>query len=121
MMLRLLTATLLLAIATPAAAAPAAAASPAAAAPDAPSDEVAGYIKGCEAKDGEACFNLAIAAMAIMLFTPEAVVGVSFQMSFSAVAALISGYAALDQVPPDLPRLAKPFRLAELARALGAL
>ena len=34
---------------------------------------------------------------------------------------LISGYAALDQVPPDLPRLAKPFRLAELARALGTL
>jgi competence protein ComEC len=38
--------------------------------------------------------GLAIAAMLIMLFTPEAVVGVSFQMSFSAVLALISGYAA---------------------------
>jgi competence protein ComEC len=38
--------------------------------------------------------GLAIAAVLIMLFTPEAVVGVSFQMSFSAVAALISGYAA---------------------------
>ena len=34
---------------------------------------------------------------------------------------LISGYAALDQVPPDLPRLAKPFRVAELARALETL
>jgi len=38
--------------------------------------------------------GLALAAMAIMFFTPEAVVGTSFQMSFSAVAALISGYAA---------------------------
>ena len=34
---------------------------------------------------------------------------------------IISGYADLDQVPPDLPRLAKPFRLAELARSLAAL
>ena len=34
---------------------------------------------------------------------------------------LISGYAGIDQVPPDLPRLAKPFRLAELARSLAAL
>lgn len=39
--------------------------------------------------------GLAIAAMVIMLTTPEAVVGVSFQMSFSAVAALIAGYAAV--------------------------
>jgi competence protein ComEC len=38
--------------------------------------------------------GLALAAMLIMLFTPEAVIGTSFQMSFSAVAALISGYAA---------------------------
>jgi competence protein ComEC len=38
--------------------------------------------------------GLAMAAMAIMLATPEAVVGVSFQMSFSAVIALICGYAA---------------------------
>ncbi len=38
--------------------------------------------------------GLAIAAALIMLTTPEAVVGVSFQMSFSAVAALITGYAA---------------------------
>jgi CheY-like chemotaxis protein len=34
---------------------------------------------------------------------------------------LISGYAALDQIPPDLPRLPKPFRAAELARSLAAL
>jgi competence protein ComEC len=38
--------------------------------------------------------GLALAAMLIMIFTPEAVIGTSFQMSFSAVAALISGYAA---------------------------
>jgi len=38
--------------------------------------------------------GLAIAAMVIMLTTPEAVIGVSFQMSFSAVLALITGYAA---------------------------
>jgi competence protein ComEC len=38
--------------------------------------------------------GLALAAMLIMVFTPEAVIGTSFQMSFSAVAALISGYAA---------------------------
>jgi competence protein ComEC len=38
--------------------------------------------------------GLALAAMLIMLATPEAVIGTSFQMSFSAVAALISGYAA---------------------------
>jgi competence protein ComEC len=38
--------------------------------------------------------GLALAAMVIMLATPEAVIGTSFQMSFSAVAALISGYAA---------------------------
>jgi competence protein ComEC len=42
--------------------------------------------------------GLAIAAMVIMLSTPEAVVGVSFQMSFSAVAALICGYAAANTV-----------------------
>jgi competence protein ComEC len=39
--------------------------------------------------------GLALAAMAIMLITPEAVVGAGFQMSFSAVLALIAGYAAL--------------------------
>ena len=38
--------------------------------------------------------GLAIAAMVIMLTTPEAIIGVSFQMSFSAVLALITGYAA---------------------------
>lgn len=38
--------------------------------------------------------GLALAACALLLATPEAIIGVSFQMSFSAVLALISGYAA---------------------------
>jgi len=39
--------------------------------------------------------GLALAATALMLIEPQEVPGVSFQMSFSAVLALISGYAAL--------------------------
>jgi competence protein ComEC len=39
--------------------------------------------------------GLALAAMALMLLAPQEVPGVSFQMSFSAVLALISGYEAL--------------------------
>ena len=39
--------------------------------------------------------GLALAAMVLMLAEPQEVPGVSFQMSFSAVLALISGYAAL--------------------------
>ncbi len=39
--------------------------------------------------------GLAVAATALMLAEPQEVPGVSFQMSFSAVLALISGYAAL--------------------------
>ena len=46
--------------------------------------------------------GLALAAMAIMLIAPNEVVGVSFQMSFSAVLALIAGYEALR---PALARL----------------
>ncbi|WP_375391691.1 PAS domain S-box protein [uncultured Sphingomonas sp.] len=34
---------------------------------------------------------------------------------------VISGYAGLDQIPPDLPRLSKPFRLADLAQSLARL
>ena len=34
---------------------------------------------------------------------------------------VISGYAGLDEIPPELPRLAKPFRADELAQRLGAL
>ena len=36
-------------------------------------------------------------------------------------ALLVSGYAEVDQVAPDLPRLAKPFRQADLAASLAAL
>ena len=39
--------------------------------------------------------GLAIAAMVLLLATPEAILSASFQMSFSAVAALIAGYAAV--------------------------
>jgi competence protein ComEC len=39
--------------------------------------------------------GLALAALAILLLTPEAILGVSFQMSFSAVLALIAGHAAM--------------------------
>jgi len=39
--------------------------------------------------------GLAVAAVALMLATPETVLGTSFQMSFSAVMALICGYAAV--------------------------
>lgn len=42
--------------------------------------------------------GLAIAAMVLMLATPEAILSASFQMSFSAVAALIAGYAAVHPV-----------------------
>ncbi len=34
---------------------------------------------------------------------------------------VISGYAEVDGVDPDLPRLTKPFRNAELAASLAAL
>ena len=34
---------------------------------------------------------------------------------------IVSGYAGLDEIPPELPRLSKPFRLDELAASLGAL
>jgi competence protein ComEC len=46
--------------------------------------------------------GLALAATVLMLLSPQAVPGVSFQMSFSAVLALISGYEALR---PALHRL----------------
>ncbi len=42
--------------------------------------------------------GLAIAAMLLMLATPEAILSASFQMSFSAVAALIAGYAAVHPI-----------------------
>ncbi len=46
--------------------------------------------------------GLALAAMLLMLLTPETILGTSFQMSFSAVAALISGFAAVQGVSARL-------------------
>lgn len=42
--------------------------------------------------------GLALAALTLMIFAPQEVVGVSFQMSFAAVLALIAGYEALRPV-----------------------
>ncbi len=46
--------------------------------------------------------GLAIAALALLLASPEVILSTSFQMSFSAVAALISGYAAMQQRAPRI-------------------
>jgi competence protein ComEC len=60
--------------------------------------------------------GLALAASLILLTTPEAIIGASFQMSFSAVLALIAGYAAL---PPGLLHAPHPAR--RLAGHVAAL
>jgi competence protein ComEC len=68
--------------------------------------------------------GLAVAAVVLMLVTPQDVPGVSFQMSFSAVLALISGYEALR---PRLSQLrgerssGRRFALHVLALALTSL
>jgi competence protein ComEC len=63
--------------------------------------------------------GLGLAATIIMLATPEAVIGTSFQMSFSAVAALIAGYAAAQ---PFFTRLyANPAFAARLGGHVVAL
>ena len=56
--------------------------------------------------------GLAVAATALLLLSPEQVVGVSFQMSFAAVLALISGYEAMR---PWLRRLRGDGQLRGLA------
>ncbi len=43
--------------------------------------------------------GLAVAATVILLANPEAIIGTSFQMSFSAVLALIAGFAAIQRIP----------------------
>jgi competence protein ComEC len=58
--------------------------------------------------------GLAIAAMVIMLTTPEAVIGVSFQMSLSAVLALICGYAAARNLFARLHEATGPARRTAL-------
>lgn len=47
--------------------------------------------------------GLAVAAMVLMLIMPEVVLSASFQMSFSAVAALIAGYEAIHPLWSRLP------------------
>lgn len=64
--------------------------------------------------------NVALAATVIILVTPSAVVGPSFQMSFAATAALISAYAAMARRAREKP--ASPLFLApgsRLRRWLG--
>jgi competence protein ComEC len=56
---------------------------------------------------------IAYAALIVMLLTPEAAAGPSFQMSFAAVTALIAFYEALS------PRLAEWHRHAGLGRRFG--
>ena len=48
--------------------------------------------------------GLALAALLLLLATPETILSTSFQMSFSAVAALISGYAAVQSMSQRLHR-----------------
>ncbi len=62
--------------------------------------------------------GLALAASALMLFAPQEVPGVSFQMSFSAVLALIAGYEALR---PWLRRLHGKSRWRRFLSHLAAL
>ena len=62
--------------------------------------------------------GLALAAMLILLASPNALLGVSFQMSFSAVAALIAGYEAMR---PWLARLHGAGWGCWLARHMAAL
>ncbi len=58
--------------------------------------------------------GLALAAMAVILYAPQEVVGVSFQMSFAAVLALIAGYEAMNPALARLPRWRTARHLAML-------
>jgi competence protein ComEC len=63
--------------------------------------------------------GLGLAAMALLLVTPEVILSTSFQMSFSAVAALIAGYAAVQNTARHRP--ATDSRLGRLARHVQGL
>jgi competence protein ComEC len=63
--------------------------------------------------------GLALAASILLLATPEVIIGVSFQMSFSAVLALISGYAAAQPYFTALARRGAAPRLAGHVLALA--
>jgi len=65
--------------------------------------------------------GLGLAAAVILLVTPEAVLGVSFQMSFSAVAALIAGYEALRPALSLLQRGGRRMALQIASLALTSL
>jgi competence protein ComEC len=52
--------------------------------------------------------NFALAALAVILIAPHEIVGPSFQMSFAATAALISGYAAWAEWRQRRPRRSLP-------------
>jgi CheY-like chemotaxis protein len=43
------------------------------------------------------------------------------QLIPSLPALIVSGYAAIEDIAPDLPRLTKPFRQADLAASVAAL
>ncbi|MBV2183994.1 MAG: ComEC/Rec2 family competence protein, partial [Rhizobium sp.] len=65
--------------------------------------------------------NLALAAIVIIVTTPSAVMGPSFQMSFAATAALIAGYAAWRARPRVSPILKFTFPGARLIGQGGKL
>ncbi|MDN5926281.1 MAG: ComEC family competence protein [Hyphomicrobiales bacterium] len=64
--------------------------------------------------------NFAIAALAVVLIAPHEIVGPSFQMSFAATAALISGYAAWGEWRQRGPRRAPPREGSYLRRGGNA-
>ncbi len=55
-------------------------------------------------RNGTPMRSIALAAMMIMLFNPESVLSPSFQMSFAAVVALISGFEALKPIFSEYAR-----------------
>jgi competence protein ComEC len=63
--------------------------------------------------------GLALAASILLLATPEVIIGVSFQMSFSAVLALIAGYAAAQPMFTGLYQRGAVTRLAGHVLALA--
>ncbi|MEN9895256.1 MAG: hypothetical protein RIR97_1108, partial [Pseudomonadota bacterium] len=66
--------------------------------------------------------NVALSAVLILIVSPSAVLGPSFQMSFAATLALVSGYQAMAHLPrPENPLGAFPFgsQLASAGRFLG--
>jgi len=65
--------------------------------------------------------GLALAALALLLASPEVILSTSFQMSFSAVAALIAGYAVLQNRATASTRPPPRTRLGGILRHVAAL